>query len=349
MIRILEANGELVTEIDAYISLEFERSFYGIGTFVLRIDSRLEKVSELTKNRLILIKNERNKVGIIKQLRYEFSGNNNILEVTGVQLKGLTWQRITIPPTGSATDSYNTDVESVMKGLVQRNCLDITGMEFDELTILTNQNRGNAIKFETRYKRLSNELEAIGRANGIGYDVELQDDWEFDIKIGTDRTSNVFFSRKYENVERLTYLTSLINTSNYILIGVQGTGASRTIVEDGIASNGLERNVRFVDARDISDTDVLQERLDQKLAEYDGIDNLDIDVTNSTFVYETDWDLGDYVTFMDDFLEIEATYQIEIVKEWYTQQGEKQITIGFGKKPITIRDYVNQRTEQGIQ
>src|SRR5699024_1642472 len=170
-------------------------------------------------------------------IRYkEIKANENgeeILTVKGYTLSHILNQRITIPPVGEPQDVIESDAETVMKHYVKRNCLDIKGMEFTNLEIAPNQNRGDIIKWQSRYKNLAEELESISRVSNLGWHVYLDlklKKWIFDIYKGRNfsagQNSNppVIFSPEFDNVKSQEYIDSLVGYGNYAIVAGQGEG-----------------------------------------------------------------------------------------------------------------------------
>jgi len=352
MIRILDADTNLIAEIDVFDSLEWNRNFYGVGIFNLQLSYNAPYATELQKNRLLMLNNETNKVGIIKQIKYSQSGNEEKLTVTGYELKGILKQRITIPPAGTSHQSFTSaKAETVMKDMVEHNCLNIAGMEFDNLNITTDQSRGTTLTLKTRYKKLADEIEKIGRISELGHIITLNtltNKWDFEILVTTDKSASVFFSPDFNNLEKQDYINSDINSSNYAIVGGQGQAELRTIIEKGTALLDVEKSVMFVDARDIDDADDLESRADQKLSATQTVISYSCFITNVTFVYEIDWDLGDIVTVKNDKLGINEQLQIQNVTEWYTAGNIRRLNVTFGDKPISLKQYVDNNTDYGI-
>ena len=125
---------------------------------------KVQNGDKLNINELIMLGADTRKVGIIryKEIKTNDRGEE-ILTVKGNTLGTILKQRITIPPVGLAYDAKESNAETVMKHYIQRNCLDIPGMEFPMLTLASNQNRGENIKWQSRYKNLEEELEVLSR------------------------------------------------------------------------------------------------------------------------------------------------------------------------------------------
>lgn len=111
----------------------------------------------------------------------------------GCTLGGILQQRITIPTDRQAYDIREGLAESVMKSYVQRNCIDISEMAFPNLIIAPSLNRGQSVKWQSRYKNLAEELEQISQFSGLGWRIYLDFNskkWVFDTYEGRDCSVN---------------------------------------------------------------------------------------------------------------------------------------------------------------
>jgi hypothetical protein len=277
-IRILTPALELLGEVDYYLSLSFSRCYHSPGEFQLVTNRKVQNADQLEINNLIMLGADKYKTGIIrhKEIKTDERGGE-ILTVKGYALGTITRQRITIPPVGQAYDIQEANAETVMKSYVQRNCLDIPGMEFPFLVIGGNQQRGEIIKWQTRYKNLADELEQISALTGLGWHIYPDfnsKSWIFDIYNGRDFSVNqninppVVFSPEFDNIKSQEYIDSIINYGTYAIVGGQGEGVDREIVMLGSDVAGLDRHVIFVDARDVQNADDLPGRGEAKLAEH---------------------------------------------------------------------------------
>jgi hypothetical protein len=169
-IRILSPTLDLLGEVDNYLSFSFTRKYYTYGEFQLVTNIKIQNADKLNIGNLVMLGKDELKVGIIrhKEIKVNESGEE-ILTVKGYSLSHFLTQRITIPPTGAAQDKIEGNAETVMKHYVRRNCFDIEGMEFPQFAISPNQNRGDEIKWASRYKNLAEELERISRTTDIGF------------------------------------------------------------------------------------------------------------------------------------------------------------------------------------
>ena len=352
-IRIFDRNVNLIAETDTYQSLSFERKLFTAGVFKIKLNSNTLYADEFQKNRLVSIGNSGKKVGVIKQIQHNIVNNTSILEVTGVELKGILQQRVTIPTAASEFQSFTTtEAETIIKDVVTQNC--ITNYPFTNLNILTDYARGDKFDYTTRYKPLESEIERIARLSKLGTSLTLNyatKKWDFDIILGNDLTSSgssinpVIFAYEYGNIQAQYYTESDFNSVNYAIVGGSGDGASRIIVETGTTDTDIDLYIGFVEAGNLTDTDELTARGQETVSKLKPIQSFNCDILPvSNYEYETDYDLGDFVTMQDKTIGVSVDKQIEGITEYYDKTGFK-ITIDFGQDLKTTRQIIDEKMD----
>ncbi len=371
-IRILSPYLDLLAEIDNYESLLFTRRWHEVGEFELRINRHKRHTELLQRGNLIMLGASRKKVGIIRHREIELDENGKKTEnwlVKGIALKGVVAQRITVPPAGDSHDRASGAAETVMKHYVNNHIVNPADVKrkIDMLMIASDQQRGSQISWESRFKNLADELIEISKASGLGWDVILdfqQKKWIFDVYEGRNLTVNqtenppVIFSPQFESLKQLSFVESDYNYKNFGYIAGQGEGADRRVVTVG-ETEGLSRIETFIDSRDISEQDEnqqalpeaeiiakLQQRGQQKLSEFAEEFFLEGQVlTNSPFVYEKDYDLGDIVTIQNREWGVTRDARITEIKEIYEPRGF-QIEATFGESRPTLVKKLKQELNQ---
>lgn len=353
IVRVFDFSLNFIAEIDDYTDLIFIRRWHRAGEFTLVTNYNKLYSDQLIENRIIFV-NQHNIAGIILQRELDIDAKgNSIIKIRGTALKGMSKRRITIPPTGQATHSFNTNTETIMKNLVTTNFASGTDRQCLVLNITNNQNRGQTVPLATRYKELHEELRKLSRQTGVGWDFTVNLNTrmiDFEIYEGVNRTagqsvnSRVIFSIDYDSVRNQKYISSDINTLNFAYVGGQGEGAARTIREVG-TTTGIGRIETFVDARDISDNSELDTRGQQRLDENSTVSSFDGQITEfGTFQYLRDWDLGDIVTVQNPRWAVTLDSRITEVKLVWNKQGFR-VTPIFNNKLPEIIDIINQNAD----
>lgn len=183
--------------------------------------------------------------------------------------------------------------------------------------------------------------------------------WNLYIIPGVDRTKNngfgnevVVFSQSLSNIKSTEYLTDVQEYRNIAYIAGEGEGANRKWYEKQINSKdskglkGFLRSELWIDARDIQSEDeegntiteeeyetLIQNRVDEKAEENTINDTYSATIIeeNNIFKYHEDYELGDFVTIIDDELGIEVTAQITEVVVSEQETGETiDIVLSYG-------------------
>ena len=356
-IRIIDTDFNKYGEIDDYEFLRFTRRYHEPGDFELRINANKNYALELKRDRIIYFTDNISKAGIIKEVRDSLDNKGQASDkivVIGSTLSGIAKTRITYPESGQSHQSFSNEYEeNIMKDMVEFNMVDAddTNRNISFVTIEPKENRGSQIDDKTRYKILSEELKRISLGSGLGWDFVI-DPINKAIKMivyeGLDRTigqninQRAVFSTTYDNVQKQEYINSSINYSNHAIVGGQGEGASRTIQEVG-SQSGYDRKEVFIDARDLTTVSELTTRGEQKLEELDIINVFNAEVATVTnLTYETDYDLGDIVTFRYDRRNITLDTRITEIEEIYQPNSPVIINPTFGNREADILDVIKQ-------
>lgn len=291
-IRIFTPDIELLGEISNYESLFFVRSYHGIGDLELRINRHKNYTDTLQKGNIIVVGNDKHKAYIILHRAIELDEAGKVTEnwhIIAQELKAVTGDRITLPPSHTAQDNKSAPAETVMKHYINGNAINpMDGKrKIPQMLLAPDLNRGPHINWQSRFKNLAEEQAEISLVSGIGWGARVDYDlrkWVLDCYEGKDLTtrginlhpdpeiaaklisegryqnesgnSPVIFSPQFDNVKSMQYVDSDLNFKNTAYIAGQGEGVERRVVEFGEES-GLARKELFVDARDVSEeTDI---------------------------------------------------------------------------------------------
>jgi len=287
-IRVYTPKMKLLDEVDNYQSLQFERSFYGVGKFELHINMHLPGAESFEKGNLIVLDKQAHKAGIIMSKEVELDENGKASEnfkLTGYSLDGLISRRITVPPAHTSHDRRKGSAELVMKHYVMNNFVNPVDSKrkMPFLEVAPNRDRGKEINWESRYKNVAEELEVIGQIGDLGWVVYAdiaRKKLIFDVLESKDLTqgneqgnSPVFFSPDFSTVQSQNFVNSDHELRNVGYVGGQGEGADRKIIVLGQTS-GWNRIEEFIDARDVGSEDdeddekeLTDEEVEQKLIE----------------------------------------------------------------------------------
>lgn len=333
IIRFFNKDLDFIGEVDDFTSFIFNRKWFTYSNFQLVVEEFDKDLFQ--EGNYIVVNNDPYRSGQITKV--------NITDDT-VTIKGFGigfWfnDRITYPIDNKDTFYMNDYAENIMYELTKFNAIDsnITNRNFQNLIVNSTQGRGEKIAFETRYKVLSDELETISKSSRLGWNIKFDyknKRFVFESLVGIDRTVNqadvppMIFSRRYDNVLELEYTKDVSEYKNCAIVAGQGEGSNREIVIVNDNLSGQDRKELFVDARDIEDGSNLADRGKSKLAENTIIESFE--ATIDTESYRVEWDLGDFVTILDDEIGVISDIQIVEIREIY-EEGILTIEPTFGE------------------
>lgn len=305
------------------------------------------------------------RAAIIESIEVRLTEKGKISEnynINGRGFGGLIAERLALHNTTVGTGYYNlnTYAETIMRNYINVNCMDADDPERNcPLLFLEspNQERGGIIKYDARFQYISEILEELSLASGLGWEIVLDPTnkrFIFKIIEGVDRSFGngvnppVTFSPKFGNVKLISYLDSSINSKNVAYVAGQGEGADRIVqkvAKDGGTYTGMARREYFIDARDLDEVPKLTQRGNERLVEQGEEKVIKIEnLSTGPFSYGEDFYLGDIVT---------ANYPVIIEADVRVIESEIEITpkdliqnkLTFGKQfPdfITINEYKNK-------
>lgn len=235
-IKIFEYNTdrdkiEFVDQVSNYQSLRFASDWGGVGTFTIEMNADKAKAAGFAVGRFIQVANEQNRQGIIlkigRKLAVDENGQfQNTIVISGLQLKGLLYFTLIIPPggvfaggdpetgiwqyfdadgdlvdittldysgTGISHDIYeNQKTETIMKDLVYNNrkVNPLFFQNIPQLDIETDLGRGIDHTYESfRFNKLSDVLEYLSDASGLGWNIVIENNrLLFKVLEGVDRS-----------------------------------------------------------------------------------------------------------------------------------------------------------------
>lgn len=285
--------------------------------------------------------------GFVRPGRRRAEGKRLLIEITGVHENALLeWRRVLWPADTANRSTFATvEAETVAKTLVQYNATTsaTTGAgratsgayTAFPITIEADEGRGNEISVSFAWLNLLPALQRVSTLGGGDFRLVKDSEsvsWEFQWRqpyLGTDRSDDVVFSLDRDNMENpVLTLTNPWEPTVAVVAG-QGQGDQRTLVVRTGPNyvSDFHREV-FVDARDLSTIDALQDRGDERLDELKSRDTLDfVPLQTDALRYGRDYFLGDLVT--GRFSGIEITPQIDSVEIELPERGFENIKIGL--------------------
>jgi hypothetical protein len=222
----------------------------------------------LLRGRIIVIGSALNKAFIIRSCEITLDEGGKQSEnwtIRALGLKSVIDMRLSLPPVTAAYDALTADAETLLKSYVDHNAITTdAGRIIPNLLVAPNQGRGDVIEWQSRFKRLSDEVIEISELSGLGWNITLDyvnKNWVFDVTKGRDLTASqtvnppIIFSPQFDSLRSMEYATSDLNYRSTAYVAGSGEGVARRVITVGGESTGMNRYEVFVDARDIQDTE----------------------------------------------------------------------------------------------
>lgn len=368
-IRILSPSVQFLAEIDTYTSLEYRRSWQGVGTFQAVIPLNAQGVGALAVGNLVMLDNDGRRAGIIRTIRLDTDERGNRLTVTGQALDGFATQRIVVP----SNDPYNggfdnvpaltfvgdspspVAAETILKTYADRhmaNPSDAT-RAIPLLTVAPDQGRGALSVWSARYDNLDLVLQQAAEYLDTGWEIALENGgFVFELVPGTDHSATsgapVIFSLGYETVTSLTRTQGVDGYKNLGYAAGTGDAENRVVLkvtQEQAEPTGIDRQEVFLDCGDLSvvESDTAMSLTDEglhQLTEYQRENTLTATIPpESSFAYRRDWDLGDLVTIIGGG----ASYDVRVaeISEQY-EPTRYAVNVVFGTPPKHLGRVIQQ-------
>lgn len=350
IIRFFNKDLEFIGEVEDFTSFLFNRKWFTYSDFQLTVE---EFDKDLFKEgNYIVVNNDPYRSGQINYINIV----DDVITIKGVALSFWFTDRVTYPTLNKDTFSMNDYAENIMYELAKRNAITSTtaNRNFEKLIASSSQGRGVKLAFETRYKVLSDELTSIAKNSKLGWCIKFDfrnKKFIFEVLEGVNRTVNqqdnppMIFSRRYDNVLEREYTKDTSDYKTTAIVAGQGEGSAREIVIVNDNLSGLNRKELFVDARDVEVNTNLTDRGKSKLAEKSVIESFECNIDTET--YKKDWDLGDFITILDDDIGVIIDTQIVEVRETY-EDGILSVEPVFGESISQFRDRFKQAIDNPV-
>lgn len=305
--------------IDTYKSLRWRRKYFEAGEFELHLQANDKNIKMLQKD-TVIIREESQEAAFVIGREINDDGKSTELIITGRFLSYFLYRRII-----KSKITFSGKILEGMRFLLQK-MTPFSILDIPETTIDSEQ-----IKFQCTYKNVYNYIVKLSKTAGIGFrlkaDIENKR-YKFENFCGVNRTveqkENSFyeFSEEYSNIKKANYVNDSSSLCNYVLVGGEGQGDKRYIVEidntEGLKD--FEIVEQFVDAKSESkdeetSDEEYREMLRTKGQEY--IDSVIETINFEAYVqdYKKKWDLGDIVTVKKESWNIKENLRITEVEE----------------------------------
>jgi hypothetical protein len=346
---------------DRFISLIWTERFQELGDIELILESTTENKKYFTRGTWMAINKSHRCMRVDTTEDTIDDEGRKILRITGPSMEVLLDERAALPILDTSEISGNWTITGTPDEIALAifniigaidvkdqlpNYWDSAIFPADSIPFPTTETTMR-FEFDTVYTGIKKVCEA--------YDMGLRlvrngdtSEIAFHVYMGSDRTTNqttlepIVFSPSFDNLRNITELKSSAGTRNVAY--VSSAVGSAIVIPDDVDPDisGADRKVLMVNADDITDpvpasaTAKMIKRGLEELAKYRDVQALDGEISqNSTYVYDTDYYLGDIVEMRDpddgtaNFMRV--TEQIFVSDE----QGDRSYPTLTVKKLIT--------------
>lgn len=239
-------------------------------------------------------------------------------------------------------------------------------------SIIDKQVTGGSLWDEISEVAEADKLRIILRPNVVVVNTEYHqniDGWTLIIGAGEDRTrhrannavSSVMFSQSLSNIANTDYIVDRSKLRNTVYIAGEGEGADRKWYNIDVNSDitfgartGWNRRELWVDARDIQSEqdskkitdaeyeELMKQRADEKAKDNDLSEEYTATVTDITkqYTYKKDYNIGDFVTIVDEELGME--FDAQITNVIVTRQDDREIIDLEFTYGLRIKDVIEE-------
>lgn len=362
-LKIIDINFNLLAAIDGYQTISTRRKLREVGAIEIHANYMTPGASLLTPGRIAFV--DPKHPYILTSCDIEETTSGVKIAARGQELKTILGRRITLPDTVDDATFYGYDrypivgapdapAETIMKHYVNKHAVNPadTNRKITQLTIATDQGRGLALRWSSRFEDLTKALKGISEYAGIGYTVSIDLEnkcFIFEVIPGTDHGSTaekpVIFSVAFSNVDSTKYAIDKSPLVTVAYAGGAGENEGRLIqavFAEETVTTGLNRFESWLDCGNVEYLDDLIYEARYKMQDAIETETLTGDIaTSGTFSYLTDWDLGDIVAVQSRILSLERNAQITEVEETY-ENGKRDINVTFGKRQANILDEIRK-------
>lgn len=256
-IYVLDKNFQSVGIIDSYKSCIWANRYNDVGDCELYLDATTADFNILRMG-YYLRRLDDEMICRIKKVELDTdTEEGNYLIISGEDVKSFLNQRVLW-----STLYVDGNVEDYVRNMVQTTLCNpaLSGRQLQKadgsrMMYLGNKaNFNNVLTEQSSYDNVGEKVREICSKYDWGHKVVLSDGaLYFLLYQGTDRTNEVIFSDKYENLASTMYREDETNLGNVALVAGEGEGSKRSRNVSGYAES-VDRYEIYVDARDISKT-----------------------------------------------------------------------------------------------
>lgn len=355
-------DNERKTFINNFKYATYDNPFCGVGSFEIKVPITEKSIPYLLKDNYILL--DEGILGVIQSREFEQKEEQqNMLTISGKTINEFFFRRCFDLP-----HKYNGKLSAIARSMVNDLCIDPEDTKrIIALVTLAEDSEyipdGDTFKTQKTGDYLADALEDLLTLEDKGYKLYpifdnnngyyLQN-LEFRVYAPADRTigneddnTPVVFSSELNNIQNFLYEENGSDYKNFAYGAGQGRGEERYLVSVGDEdAEDIDRYELYVDARDLQQEEeqseeeyleMLSERTLEKLLEHKTFVSVNGTIVDGTTVFKIgeDFNVGDYVSFKLDLLDLVVNVQIKKLTKSYNNNKEYiDLTFGFQKSSI---------------
>ena len=332
--------------VEAFEYLRWTRHYSHCGSFELKAIATANNIALLQIGNIIW-KNDDSETGLIDFIEMT-SQEQEYITVSGRFATSFLSRRIVM---GSSI--LNSDLGAVVGALISDNLLNpsIADRKINGITY-TPQVLDVPVSTQISWRNLMDAVTNLCEAADIGIRTVFNPSiGTFDIQLYKGTQTSAVFSKEYENITEQVFTRSISEFANFAVVGGEGEGAERTIINVG-NSSGEERYEIFVDAKDLRSEDFLDDytaalifRGSQKLVEQAIIEAFDVTINQyGNLVYKVDYDVGSRIQAVSKRWGVSLSARITEVEENYDRDG-MSLNVILGKSLLTLSEKLKRSVE----
>lgn len=374
IIYILNNKLETIHVLENFIDLNFSEKHNDVGSFSLNTSLNDERTEYLKRGNLIFIPLA-NKTFFINNVTIK-EENNKIITLSGFDLNDILTFRIIW-----GTLVFKENINSVLTKILNKNFIEPVSphRRIDNLVISELEPNSTFINNQISFKECLGVFQDICNFANLSFNLSFNPELkkiEFKTRnirnLTVDSESPVVLNKVFDNIDSFSYYEDDSKLKNSCLVAGAGEGELREFVEIG-SEAGFERKELFVDARDLSNTtsqtvqtgvdsegnpifsneevtipidtykEMLRERGVEKLKELELNISCDINMrdTEGSFVFGVDYNLGDYISYVNKELELLINTQV-IEVNYYSTGNKINKNIILGNPIITLNNKIKK-------
>lgn len=347
-VLLLDNAHTLVGIIGDFQQLTWQHSLWGPGSAHLTFPRQSQWAKQIADGWVLIPPDEDNLAYIVRQLVLSLEGSSEgNLDVMAPGIGTMLGNpgRIVVPASGSHDEQNDVAAESAMKHYVTNHVGNgaAAARQLPKFTVAADQGRGDIVTYHARFESVQEVVSDISKAGGLGWEItynRANDEFVFDVIMGTDRTASVFFDLEFESILRLEWLRSQVNQITFAYVGGDGEGDTRLLEEVWIAESepaGFDRIETFLDDNATS-TAALHDAGKAYLADNHLEDTVEVQINpRGSFRYRRDFHLGDLVTVRNTEFNLTAAARVvEVESTIQSPSVVPQVVVSLGNPWPTV-------------